>query len=60
MMQNERCFLYGHKMLEISLCSNVECVRSQSVAKKSKNSENDVSSDTPKMPVTQAESGESA
>lgn len=58
-MQNKRCFLCGHKMLESGLCSNVECVRSQPVVE-SKNSENDVSSDTHKMPVTQAESGESA
>lgn len=30
-MQNKRCFLCGHKMLENGLCSNSECVRSTPV-----------------------------
>lgn len=31
-MQNKRCFLCGHKMAENGLCTNAECIRSQSVA----------------------------
>lgn len=58
-MQNKRCFLCGHKMAENGLCTNAECIRSQAISE-NENSENDVSSDAPKMPVMQAESGESA
>lgn len=58
-MQNKRCFLCGHKMLESGLCSNADCVRSQPVIE-NKNSENAAPSDPSKTPVTQAESGSDA
>ena len=58
-MQNARCFLCGHKMLENGLCSNAECVRSQAIAE-SKNSEKEATAATAETQKTQAESGESA
>lgn len=36
-MENNRCFLCGHKMLGNGLCSNAECIRSQSVAENQNN-----------------------
>lgn len=54
-MQNARCFLCGHKMLENGLCSNAECVRSQAIAD-SKNSEKEAPAGTAGTAETQAES----
>lgn len=58
-MLNARCFLCGHKMAENGLCTNAECIRSQSVAE-NKNSEKDAPAVTAETLKTQAESGESA
>ena len=54
-MQNKRCFLCGHKMLESGLCSNAECIRSKALVK-SKNSEKEAPAGTAGTAETQAES----
>lgn len=54
-MQNARCFLCGHKMLESGLCSNVECVRSKALSE-SKNSEKEAPSTAAETAETQTES----
>lgn len=58
-MQNARCFLCGHKMLENGLCSNAGCVRSQAIAE-SKNSKKEAFITSDETPETQAESGKGA
>lgn len=54
-MQNARCFLCGHKMLEGGLCSNAECVRSKALSE-SKNSEKEAPAAVAETAETQAES----
>lgn len=54
-MQNARCFLCGHKMLEGGLCSNSECVRSKALSE-SKNSEKEAPAAVAETAETQAES----
>lgn len=54
-MQNARCFLCGHKMLESGLCSNAECVRSKALSE-SKNSEKETPAAAAETAETQAES----
>ena len=58
-MQNRRCFLCGHKMLENGLCSNSNCVRSQNVGE-TKNTGNKKSVSSVETPETQAESVQDA
>lgn len=58
-MQNKRCFLCGHKMLESALCTNAECVRSKALSE-SKNSEKEAPAATAGTAETQAESGAGA
>lgn len=52
-MQNKRCFLCGHKMAENGLCSNAECIRSQSVAE-NQNSEKEAPATAAKTAKKQA------
>ena len=54
-MQNKRCFLCGHKMAENGLCTNAECIRSQSVAE-NQNNEKEAPAATAGTAETQAES----
>ena len=58
-MQNKRCFLCGHKMAENGLCTNAECIRSQSVAE-NKNSEKEAPATAAKTAKKQAQSGTGA